>query len=99
MIQWTLPPSCLGARLTLSLLNVRTFPPGFPLPLSFVSINLLLFQSAVSAQRSSSVQSQGQAARRRLPPIPGNSSSPPTPGTNGMPEPRPYRDSALSQDS
>ncbi|KAF9646313.1 hypothetical protein BDM02DRAFT_3118807 [Thelephora ganbajun] len=53
----------------------------------------------VSAQRSSSVQSQGQTPRRRLPPIPGNPSSSPTSSMHVMPEPHPYYDTARSQDS
>jgi hypothetical protein len=68
------------------------------LSLSSVLIDPLLPRPAVSTQRSTSVQSQGQAARRRLPPIPGNSASSPTSSMHGMPEPRPY-DPARSQDS
>lgn len=94
-IRQTLPPSWPETRPTLSHHNVRKLPHG-PAPFSrLFSIDLLLFQSAVSAQRSSSVQSQNQTPRR-LPPIPGNS---PTSSMHGMPEPRPYHEPARSQDS
>jgi hypothetical protein len=84
--QNTAGPSDLDSLYS-SYIDDSTDPSSYRLPRTQ---SYTIASQPASAQRSPSVQSQGQAARRRLPPIPGGSSASPTSSTHGMPEPRPY---------